>query len=148
MAGGVLGRSAPHWFVVDDVRDGFLHVCDRFQYLLETGTQPEFVGELSMDQLRTWAKPMGERLVLHAKRERSAFGDSDHDEALGHSGFHWYELLKPPHAITADRLGIHRAFEKTWAFQSGTVQRTDLAGDGWACGVDAICFLARYFEDS
>lgn len=105
--------SAPHWLLVDGVRsDGALHVCDRFEWIDDTGQQRASRHWLDAAGVRTLEyRSHLERSRRYRLRERWAFGEE-----------------MPPPPAPAGEAGSWRWFERTGR-EHGS-QAPDLLAEG------------------
>lgn len=137
---------APHWFVVDGVRDdaASVHVTDRFEFVNDAGEQRPFHGWLAAGDLPSLATANPDPNPVFAWRDQHAFADREDPGAVATAGYQWYVLDGPPRAaapgtaLLLDRLAATQA-------AAGLAPPGARPGDGWATGPDAVALLAEHF---
>jgi hypothetical protein len=144
---------APHWFVVDDVRDdaASVHVTDRFEFINDAGEQRPFQGWLAASDLPALATANPDPNPVFAWRDQHAFADREDPDAVATAGYQWYELDGTPWAAATDAAGAAPGaaplLDRLAATQAAAGQAPPGArpGDGWTSGPDAVALLAEHF---
>lgn len=145
-------RHAPHWFVIDAVRDdGRIHVRDSLELIAVEGEQRPYAAWLPADRLPSLARmDLGESEWL-LRRDRFAFGDAADPierSAIKGAGYQWYEApaFSTPRATGPGLLShlLPLLLARTWSNHTGWQTGSDL--HGWVAGTAALRVLAAEFQ--